>query len=201
MHRSIDASNRAYAPTMASYSTTPPKSVSGAGLYDRTVNFLFNANLKDGERHGILKTPKGWKAASYMGPGTRIAANIRNSRNNLQPISEVDTVAQAHDLRYAFANNTDDVRRADIKMIKKVKQIKKDKADSRWNTAQAGLIRGKVWLEDKGLVKPESFASYGFDPGTSKQDKVLMRAKLDDLTARGYGKPKNKKRAKGHKKR
>jgi hypothetical protein len=154
------------------------------------VNFLFNANLKDGERHGILKTSKGWKPASYMGPGTRISDNIRN---NLEPISEVDTVAQAHDLRYAFANNTDDVRSADIKMIQKVKQIKKDKTDSRWNTAQAGLIRGKVWLEDKGLVQPQSFASFGFDPGTTEQDKVLMRAKLDELTARGYGKPKESK--------
>jgi hypothetical protein len=188
MNRTINASNCKYAPSCYTY-TPQGATISGGGLYDRAVNFMFNSNLKDGEKHGILKTKDGWKAASYLGPGTQIAANIRN---NLQPISEVDTVSQAHDLRYAFANNTEDVRLADLKMIKKVKQIKAAKADSRWNTAQASLIRGKVWLEDKGLVKPTSFASFGFDDGTSEEDKVLMKAKLDELTTRGYGKPKAK---------
>jgi hypothetical protein len=181
--RVINASNLVYAPTCATSTDFSP-TVSGTGLYDRAVNWLFKANLKDGEKHGILKTKDGWKPASYMGPGTKIAENIRN---NVEPLTEVDRVAQAHDLRYAFAQNADDVRDADTRMVNKVKQIKKAKSDSRWNTAQADLIRAKIWLENKGLVKRDTFASYGFDPDTTKADKELMRAKLGELTALGYG--------------
>ena len=122
-----------------------------------------------------------------MGPGTRVHENIRNG---VQPKSMVDKVAQAHDLRYGFARNTDDIRAADLKMVGKVKQIKKDRSDSRFNTLQADLIRPKIWLEDKGLLSRSKFASFGHHKDATQDDVKLMRAKLADLEQQGFGKGK-----------
>lgn len=162
---------------------------SGGGLYDFLANKILRpkVKLKHGEKHAILKTKEfGWTTGSYIGPGTRLTDNIRN---NVQPKSDVDRVAQAHDLRYAFATNHDEVRAADMKMIAKVKDIKAAKSDHAWNIKQAELMRAKVWLEDKGLPRT-AFATFGHEKDTTPEDIDRMKAKLTELEQAGYGKKK-----------
>ena len=58
--------------------------------------------LLPGEKHQIIYLPdETYNPARYSGPGTNL--KVRISRND-QPLSYVDKVAEAHDLRYALAS-------------------------------------------------------------------------------------------------
>ena len=94
--------------------------VTGGGWYDKIANTLFGANLNIGEIHAPMYTKDGWKFGSYIGPGTSIYDNIRSGK---APISDVDTAAQAHDIRYSSARNPEDVRKADLRLIQKLDDI------------------------------------------------------------------------------
>ena len=67
-------------------------------------------------------------------------------------------MAKAHDMRYHNANNIEDIRDADMKMLKKVAEIERNKQDYPVNIAQAKLIKAKVGLEDLGLLKRTAFS-------------------------------------------
>lgn len=133
-----------------------------------------------GERHALLKVDGGLVKGNYIGPGTQVMKRLRRGD---RPVSEVDRVAKAHDLRYAIAKNTKDTRAADKKMVASVKQIKREGTDSRFNTAQADLIRAKMGLEDLGLSHT-AFATHG---GVKEpRDRNLARSHLRSLERQGF---------------
>jgi hypothetical protein len=166
-------------------------SISGEGWYDRTVNYLLpNAKnkLRDGERHAVLYTKDGFQPASYMGPNTDLMGKIRD---NVQPLNKSDRVSMAHDLRYSLSSNAEGVRAADIKMVKKLNEIQKNKGDYKFNILTGKLpIQLKMKMEDLGIVGKQAFASYG---GLKDNEIPIAKAKLAELEKEGYGhkKPKN----------
>jgi hypothetical protein len=167
-------------------------SISGGGWYDKTVNYLLpNAKnkLRNNERHAILFTKNGFEPASFMGPGTDVIGKIRD---NVQPLNKSDRVSMAHDLRYSLSSNADGVRAADLKMVKKLNEIQKNKGDYKFNILMGKLpIQAKMKMEDLGIVGKQAFASYG---GLEADDIPIAKAKLKELEKEGYGhkKPKNK---------
>lgn len=139
-----------------------------------------------GESHGILKLPNGLTGiANYMGPGTNIVARLKRGD---PPRTEVDKVAKAHDIRYMMAKNDEDIRKADKIMIKKVKEISRDRKDSRFNIAQASLMRAKVKAEDVGLLSKGSFGGdYKKNNEVYEQNKSIFDSSLKPLAQEGYG--------------
>lgn len=158
---------------------------SGKGIYDWTANKLFNAKLRVGEIHPPLYTPQGFKFGSYIGPNTKIYDRLREG---VEPVSMVDKVAQAHDIRYGQAKNSDHVRDADLKMIAKLDELWRTKGDYKFNILTGSLpIKLKMWAEDHGILNKGSFASVGKNK-LSVEDDRIAKSKLSDLEQQGFGK-------------
>ena len=170
----------------------------GGGLYDRVVNKLFGANLRDGEIHAPVWTSSGLKFGSYIGPGSDVIGRIREG---IQPVSNSDRVAQKHDLAYGFAKNADDVRAADLKMVAKLNDLQSKGDEYRANVWMGRIpIQANMKMEDWGIIKKGSFADYkGWN---NTDDEKVARDKLTELEMAGYGKkkPKAKPKAKPKKK-
>lgn len=135
-----------------------------------------------GEKHPPLRTTKGLTKGNFLGPGTDILARL--ARGDM-PINFSDTVAKAHDLRYSLAENKNDIRRADLQMISKMKEGRKKKQDFRFNLilGQKG-IEAKVGLEKLGLPAT-AFTSFG---GQKDPKKIaILRSNLKALELRGFG--------------
>lgn len=144
----------------------------------------------EGERHAILRLPNGRTGfGNYIGPGTRVAERIARGD---PPRTEIDKVAQMHDIRYSLAKNTDDIRKADNLMLKKIEEVQRNKTDSLMNIYQAKAIYGKVLGEDLGLLKKGSFSSVDKPARrarTEEETKLLIN-KGNQLIQEGYGKKK-----------
>ena len=158
--------------------------VTGAGMYDRLANLL-GGTLKDGEIHAPLLTKDGFKFASYIGPGTKTYERLLNGD---EPVSDVDRVAMAHDIRFTQATTPEEVRIADEKFLKKLEDIEKNKTDNSFNINMGRVpIMSKVLLEDLGIMSKGSFSSM---KGISdKKQARLYSDKLKELETLGYGKP------------
>lgn len=163
------------------------KSQSGDGVvsesYRLAMKLLTGTTLEPGEIHPPVFVKGRIRAPKYLGPGTALEKKLRNK---VQPISEVDRVARAHDSRYALAKNSEDVRNADNRMIAALDRISKNKSDNRINIAIGKVpIATKIFLEDKGLMKPGSFADYDeVDP----KDRKMIEDLVASETKLGYGK-------------
>jgi hypothetical protein len=138
-----------------------------------------------GEHHAILRDPDsrfGFVRASNLGPGTQVAKRIKLG---IPPRTAADKVAQAHDIRYGLAQDHGAVRKADRRMVKKLKSIEKNKQDSKFNTQQGMRgIQAKILGENLGVLKPGQIATFG---GIQKQDRPLLEAKLAELEQEGFG--------------
>jgi len=139
-----------------------------------------------GERHAILKLKNGKHGiGNYIGPGTQIMKRLDRGD---PPRTETDRVAQAHDIRYSLATSARDIRDADQKMVRKLKQIELNRTDSRFNTTQGKkLIQAKMKLEDKGLLSAKRFSDM---KGANPKDKPILESKLKELEQQGYGRKK-----------
>ena len=141
-----------------------------------------------GEKHTILELPNGkYGMANYMGPGTHISARLRRGD---PPRTEVDRVARSHDLRYALANNVEDIRKADNIMLRKVAEIERDGKDSKKNLLQAKAIYAKTLGEDAGLIPKGSFSKFAAGAPTSQisdSDKDMLKGHLYKYEQEGYG--------------
>ena len=161
----------------------------GGGLYDTIVNKLVGAKLRDGEIHAPVWTSSGLKFGSYIGPGSDVIGKIREG---IQPVSNSDRVAQAHDLRYGFAKNADEVRIADQKMVGKLNDLQSKGDEYRANVWMGRIpIQAKMKMENWGIIKPGSFAD--FKGWNNADDEKVARDKLTELEMAGYGKKKKPK--------
>jgi hypothetical protein len=160
------------------------------GLLNKATNLLPSSDKNarpqfPGEKHAIFKLGNNLPGrANYAGPGTRILERIKR---NDPPRVLTDKVAQAHDIRYALADDTGDIRRADLQMIEKLKQIRSAGTDSKLNTDPSlRIIQGKVLAERFSLLDRAKFAS--FDPDMGEKDKEILKNKLSTLSQEGFGK-------------
>jgi hypothetical protein len=163
----------------------PPKkkkALKGRGLYQKTVNKLFGAKLGKDEYHPPVWTKKGVQFPSFLGPGTNIYDNIRKGK---KPINEVDRISMAHDLRYSRATNSAQVRDADLRMLKKIKEVRKNKGDYKINLLIGEIpIRAKMMAEDLGITRKGLFADM---KGVPEEHKKLNESELAKLELKGYG--------------
>ena len=159
---------------------------SGKGFIDSIAKKLFpnkhNIALP-GEKHQIIYLSDGtYNPARFSGPGTNLSTRIKRGD---QPLSNVDKTAEAHDLKYALANNNQDKRAADIRMVQSLNKARANKLDSNFNINQAELIRLKILLEKAG-AKPEWFTTYGRASETPS-DITMYENKLRELQQQGFG--------------
>ena len=169
----------------------PPKKKvqQGEGLYDRIANRLFGAQLKDGEIHAPQYTSQGFRFGRFIGPGTDVFSNIRSGAI---PVSKTDKASKLHDILYTLAQSPSDVRAADLRMVKKLESIQKEKGDYLFNLYMGKLpIKAKMLAEDRNLIKKGTFSS---QKGAllSKEDREILEKERDQLTQEGYGKGKTK---------
>lgn len=167
--------------------------LTGDGIYDKLVNMLPSSDVSyplfEGEKHVPLIVNGRPRVASYVGPATQI---IKRLRRGDKPLTETDVVAQLHDINYSLAQNLDDVRSADIRMIEKLKQIEKNKGDSKINILLGKKgIETKVYLENKGLLDKNKFFDNNYG-SLSEEDKQLLENKRNELIQKGYGISKQK---------
>ena len=163
------------------------KARKGKGILDATANMVLSNKhnrLMPGEKHQIIYLPDGtYSPARFSGPGTQLETRLRRGD---KPLSYVDTVAEAHDLRYGLAQTEADVRTADNKMVQLIAQGRRSGKDSNFNLNQADLIKAKILLEDKLGVPKSWFASYGRE-GKPQNVIDLYQNKLNELQQQGFG--------------
>jgi len=130
-------------------------SLSGSGIVSSIKGLVSNVKNRfiaprgeneegfPGEHHAILKLQDGRiRKGNLIGPGTNIIARIKRGDRGITP---VDKISEMHDINYSLANNLDDIRAADDRMLRDVKQVKDRHLDSRINIAQANAIKLKKY--------------------------------------------------------
>jgi hypothetical protein len=159
----------------------------GDGLYDRIANGLFGASMGHNEVHAPQYTEKGFRFGKFIGPGTDVYGGIRKGA---KPVSKTDKTAKLHDIMFTLAQNPDDVRAADLRMVKNLDRIQKEKGDYKFNIYMGKLpIKGKMMLEDWGIMKKGSFSGMK-GAKVSKENRELLENEKAKLTQEGYGKKK-----------
>ena len=129
----IDYDMRMYAGDRVNDPTNP--------LYQRGDGFDIQKHLsKLGELH--MRTPTG-KKYNYCGPGTKLEERLAsNDPKYRDPINNLDSICQQHDIQYSNAKSLDDKHKADELMLKKISKI--PFKDRPWGTtAVQGLIASK----------------------------------------------------------
>lgn len=155
----------------------------------KTVGKIVEPLLPE-EKHMIMKTDTGWKKASYMGPGTDIISRIEKGD---KPVSKADKVAMTHDIRYSLASDLDDIRKADNKMVNKLKDIQSKKQDYKINTTIPKLaIQGKMLAENLGVLDKRKFVDFNENKTLSDKQRKMLMNKLQELQSQGYGVPEKK---------
>lgn len=139
--------------------------------------------LYPGEHHALFKLPSGkYGRANYAGPGTHIVERIKR---NDPPRVPTDKVGQAHDIRYALAETDADVRNADVKFVRKLKQLKRTNKDRNVNIYPSMIgIRGKMAAENFSLLSRKAFID---DEKPKPADKVMLSKKIKQLEQEGFG--------------
>lgn len=112
-----------------------------------------------GEAHLVLPTKHGLTRANFCGPGTHLRA--RQARGD-KGVSQIDEACKVHDMLYSIAKSSEDVRKADERLIKDIDEAT-DAGSAQKAVLKAG-IRAKTLGEDIGLFGPETFTKI---PGLS----------------------------------
>lgn len=156
-------------------------------MYDRLVNLFGDKknNLFPGEKHVPLYTDKGFKIGQFMGPETQIVKRLRRGDKGL---TDSDRTALVHDIEYTLANSPEDVRNADMRMLKTLDKIQERGSDYRINI-EAGRrgIQGKLLFEKLSFLEKGSFSSKSGGRDLSNADKQLLQTTLNNMTQQGYG--------------
>ena len=133
----------------------------GHHLATKAKHFATAANqwvsdIKTGQYH--------FPGYNYMGPGTQVYQRIQEG---LAPTSKTDHSAMHHDLDYGKIGQelksgkidkrelTKKVREADKRFVHNLE--KSGESHHLGNFIGKNFIKGKMWLEDIGLMNPEQF--------------------------------------------
>lgn len=117
-----------------------------------------------GENHMIIDNT----TSNFLGPGTHIEERIKRGDPPLDGINGIDAQARIHDIDYMKAKTLDDVRKADIKLLKNIDQSTgKPYLKKLTKTA----IKSKMLAEDLGILDKNKFAQ--IDLFTNKDTKMV----------------------------
>lgn len=159
----------------------------GNGAYDFIANNVFKGNLGKNEIHAPQYTKDGFRFGKYIGPGSDVYGRLKNGN---KAVSNTDKTAKLHDIMFTLAENPDDVRAADSRMVNNLNRIQKDKSDYKFNTYMGKLpIQGKMFLENIGVMKKGSFSTMD-GAKISKENRELLESEKAKLIQEGYGKKK-----------
>ena len=114
-----------------------PGSQSGSGLFKYP-------NTRPGFK-GELHIP----GYNFCGPGTKLLKRL--DRGDL-PVNKTDAVCRTHDIDYSKATSKEDVRAADLKMIRSLKGVK-----GASKLIPKIAIGTKIMAEDLGILDPATF--------------------------------------------
>jgi len=120
---------------------------------------LINKNPKwksgfSGEKHAVLPTKYGLTRANYAGPGTKLERRLTRGDQGVDGPDGIDAAAKVHDISYANAKTMDDVRNADLKMIR---DVQNSSAGDRIKTMVIGIMTAKMKGEDLGVIDVNTF--------------------------------------------
>lgn len=174
------------------------KGLSGPLITKLKKNIFKDPLLLKGENH--IPQIKGKKIVlgNFGGPGTKVVTRIKRGD---KPKTYMDKLSKSHDLKYTLARNVDDVRKADIKLMKDsaegIRNIKKKKKSQRPKKMQgvpANRInlritekgmKFKMKLEDSGKLRRDAFAPTGT---LRDEDRPLIENELAKMKQEGLGK-------------
>jgi hypothetical protein len=163
------------------------KGQSGTGIYDRVGNYLTGSKMRDGEVHAPQYVNGKFTFGNYIGPNTEVEDRLKDKS---KPVSETDRIARLHDVTYSLAETPEDVRAADLRMVKNLNKARKSGSDNIFNTTIGAIpIKAKMWAEDRGLMKPGSFANLGEDELTDENRELFENLEKSERQ-QGYGRDK-----------
>ena len=113
-------------------------------LYQRGSAIDIQKHLsKLGELH--MRTPTG-KKYNYCGPGTKLEERLASNEPKYRdPINNLDSICQKHDIDYSKAKTLSDKHKADGLMLKRISEI--PYMERPWGTtAVQAMIKGKKTL-------------------------------------------------------
>jgi hypothetical protein len=103
-----------------------------------------------GENHMILDGT----VANFLGPGSQIKKRVQRMDPPLDGTNGLDAQARIHDIDYMNAKSIPDIRRADKKLMKNLRQAKGSRIVKKM---AMGSIRAKMKAEDLGLLAKDYF--------------------------------------------
>ena len=123
--------------------------------------------------------------ATYAGPGTHVLKRIKLGH---KPISLLDRISQAHDVRYALADTVEDVRQADKIFMQRLEKEKNNLHSAEYKIAKAAFDT-KMAVEDMDLLSSQNDVLIAnASEGYTHDDREQMRGVLNDLIQKGEGK-------------
>ncbi len=108
-----------------------------------------------GERHAVLPTNFGLTRANYAGPGTKLQTRLARGDKGVDGPYGIDAAAKTHDIDYYNAKSYSDIRKADKKFIKGVRQ---STSTGTMKNLAIGAIKAKNFGEDIGILNKDVFS-------------------------------------------
>jgi hypothetical protein len=158
------------------------------GIYDSIINSIplgdSSNTLFPGEMHLPLYTSEGFKMGQFIGPKTNLITRLKRGDKG---VSDVDRTAKRHDIEFTLAENIEQVRSADLKMLENLRKIRARGSDYSINisAAESG-IENKLKGEMIGLLQQGSFSSKK-GASLSITDRKLLLDNLKQLEQEGFG--------------
>ncbi len=107
-----------------------------------------------GEKHAVLPTSFGPTRANFAGPGTKLLTRLKRGDIGVDGPYGIDAAAKKHDIDYYNAKSYGDIRKADKKFIKGVKQ---SSSSGTMKNLTIGAIKAKNFGEDVGILSKDAF--------------------------------------------
>ena len=153
-------------------------------MFNRAVGSVAKAvgvsgvdNRFPGEKHALLRVNGKTVVANFMGPGTKLKQRLQRGD---EPVSDIDKVSLAHDLRYMLAKTKAEIQEADRLFLAKARTSN----DSVYNKGLGLTAIGAKYAAEKlaGVRYPTQAELDANDSSDS-----LLAPRMASLAQQGYG--------------
>lgn len=169
-----------------------------AGLYSSDTGTMVKNRLRNhkdstsadsytGENHAMIIHDETGKIgmANFTGPGTHI---LERERRGDRPVSTLDQVSEAHDLRYVLGKTTDDLRDADHKFIERTRNLlSRKKVGPIEGRTVIAAIEAKMFAEDKKILSKTKVLEDNTKEQFSSSSLDFLQSRLTSLEQKGEG--------------
>jgi hypothetical protein len=130
-----------------------------------------------GEKHALLRVGGKTVVANFMGPGTNLKTRLQRGD---EPVSDIDKISLAHDLRYMLAKTPKQIQEADRLFLAKANTS----SDSSYNKGLGLAAIGAKYAAEK-LVGVKYPTQAELDANNASDHQLVPR--MAALTQQGYG--------------